>query len=299
MQCLFLANIFLAIGIVTSKLALNHLSPIFFVATRMIMPGLALFSFYWAKQRQTFLQKCWHNKRILTFMILVTTLLPLVLKNYALQKISATRFVLLCSIDPFVAMFWECLFFKQEKLFAQKILASAIAFFGIVIMNFDFKSFSITGFSSPDIFTILSVFFAKLGWILNSKSDHFSGNELNAIVMLGCGSAGLITSFFVEPVNLKFLQINVLKYIVISGLFYSLGYNFFSESLKKYSFTFASIFSCLIPFFVAIISFVFFKQPFLINHILAMCIIFVSIMIFHLPIKEVSIISSAKNNLLN
>lgn len=299
MQCLFLANIFLAIGIVASKLALDHLSPIFFVATRMIIPGFTLFSFYCAQQRQAFLQKCWQNKTTLTFMILVTTLLPLVLKNYALQKITATRFVLLCSIDPFVAMFWECLFFKQERIVPQKILASLIACLGIVIMNLDFKNFSITCLSVSDLFTIFSVFFAKLGWILNSRSEHFSGNELNAIVMLGCGGAGLVTSLFVERVNFNFLQFNTLKYIVISALFYSLGYKFFSEGLKKYSFTFASIFSCLIPFFVAIISFIFFKQPFLINHILAMCIIFISIIIFHLPIKEVGIVSSAKNNLLD
>lgn len=258
---LVLSNMFLALAIVSSKVALSQIPPFIFVMLRMLIPGIFFLLIGLISKKITW-PKDYEAKKALFFMILITSVLPMLLKNYALKKISMAKFAFLCSIEPFVAAFWMFVFF-QEYLNVKQVGALFLASFAICLSLFEQtinQSFSFN-LDWADCSVIIAVFLAKLGWLIareSVKKNYFSADSLTIFNMMG---TGMILAFSTFPlVNLEvfttiFLQKKILLSFLSASFFYSAGYYVFARCLTRYNFTLIAVAGSCVPFLVGLLGF--------------------------------------------
>lgn len=289
MLLLILTNLCFALAIVGNKFLLYKVSPLLHVAVRMGIPGVVIFFFHSINSLGSLLERIWKNRLLLLRMMIVTTLLPLFLKNYALQVLSSGKFALLGSIDPFVAAFWAYLLLN-EILVWQQFIGVFIAFLAVLLVLLDKSTaqehlFSFGYASVAELGMILAVFLSKLGWVFNCqllKAKQFGTSEINGIVMTGAGIAALI----LVAISGSWGEFSILKDLPCLGclilvlVINTLGYQLFTICLQRYSFTMVSIAGCSIPILVSIFGALFWNERLGIMSISAFFINLLAIRIF-------------------
>lgn len=262
MLYLILANLCLAFAIVSSKVALQFISPVVFIVLRMGIPGISFLILNLCSGKIKLMNKNLLAIKSLFFMICVTSITPLLLKYFVLQKICSAKFAFLGGMDAFVAAFWMYFFFG-EKLKIQQFFSVFLAFFAIAISSIDLSSCGqiLWQFSTMDLLMILAVFLSKLGWIIAKElvaRKFFLADELTILNTSGTAIFLFVGSiFFLDWKNalMPMLKIKPLFSLLVASYSYFFGYFFFTRCLERYHFTLISISGSSIPFFVGVINY--------------------------------------------
>ena len=266
MISLFLAYLLLAGGITANKYILNVISPEFFVALRMFISGLILVAYNYRQSGHISYKLLREDFLKILFISACTTLLPALLKAWALKNMIATKQTILGSIDPFVTAIIAYHMLGDRLRWSQALgMLLGLAGVCMIILSKDTGS-ELTAFwrvSYPELAVIAAVIVSRYGWMLVQailRSDRYTPIQMNALVQVtaGLGAFGiaLMTS------NLAFKPMDSYQGFVLASLFTIfggnvLGYTLYAQSLKHYSATLVSLTGFLIPLFVTIFAYLF------------------------------------------
>jgi drug/metabolite transporter (DMT)-like permease len=264
----------------------------------MFLPGVVSLIVNLFRNPKRLSQKGWERCMPLLAIIFFSTLLPLILKAFALQRMPSSKFAMLCSIDPFVAAFWTCLFFGEELL-ARQVVALFMATMGVLLVLAEGVAYE-TGvrffgiFAPIDLGVILSVFLGKLGWVLSQqmlRMQDFKSTELNSLVMTGAGTVAMFGSFVSgETTKLaSLLEPKIFCCAFFTVLINTAGYFFFTESLRYHSFTLVSVVSCGIPIIVAVLGYLVYGEAISVVLMLAFLLNFLAVRLFTSSKKETAV----------
>ncbi len=286
---LIFANACFSVAYIGHKYILQFLPPLFYISLRMGIPAIFIFAAKAFKGKARFLYKTTEHWFNIFVIILLTTLVPLFLKNFGMKNLPISKYAVLGSLDPFAAGICGYFMFG-DKLSKRQIFAAFLAIVGVFILVFSkFKTElefgSILYFSYPELSAIAGVFIAKLGWAYTKKilvTSNFKSGELNCIIMLLAGTISLTMSYILgekcDPTvitNPKLLAI-IGSTIAVS----STGYWFLTESFRHYHFTLISIMGCSISVLVTILSYFVFNDPIYFGLIISMLLIIIAVKIF-------------------
>ncbi len=256
-----LSNLFLVVGILASKAALNLLSPTCFLSIRMLLASSVVLSYLIFVSRSRF-RVSWVDIQRILFMVFFTSLLPLVLKTTALRSVDSARYAFWGSLDPFVAAFWSFVFWR-ETLSLKQVFAVLMCCFSVFLA---FSNVNAASFFYYDLLMVVSVFLGKLGWVLCFnflKDTTLSVVQTNSLVSFftGIGAFGLM--LLGGEFSCEVFQSCPGAGFLLSGLAsfsYLLGYFFFTNGLRVNNFVLVSMIGSSIPLLVGIAEFVFFNK---------------------------------------
>lgn len=284
-----------ASAIVTNKVLLFSLPPIFFVGIRMLTAGIILIIYSYQKIRRSH-RLTWahlqHNLRPLLAIPLCTTYIPSLLKAYALKNLPATKATFFGSIDPFIAALFSYVLWREHPTWRQ-IIGIILGFIGTgIVLTATTSSTEIplrvlSVFSYPEFAALTQVILSRYGWMLAQqtlKKENYTAPELNGIIMIVGGIYALITSSMLESssmicINNPWHLVLLFTYTVIVGNVF--GYTIYTAYLKHYKATLVSLTGCSIPLFVQLFSWVFLGEVPSLNLWLAFGITFAGIFIFY------------------
>ncbi|MCL4360756.1 DMT family transporter [Candidatus Dependentiae bacterium] len=287
----FIAFALIASGITANKFILYSWPPIFLVGLRSFIAGIILILLNVFRSERLRFSYLKTDLKILLFIAFFTTLIPSILKAFALKYMISSKATLLGSIDPFITALYVYLLWN-EKISLQKIIGITVAFSGIFLLLItstpieeSLKAFWI--FSYPELAAIIAVAINRYGWMLGQnllKQSRYMPLELNGITMLISGFFSLILSFWLETVNysntvpdIKFMAL--IWYTIIFGNI--LGYGFYSNALKKFSSTFVSIAGFSVPILVYIYGLIFLHEKWSNIFLLSFAITLLGLFIFY------------------
>lgn len=274
---LFLSNVCFAITTIGHKFALAKLPPFFYTTLRMLLPGVFSLSYHLLRDRDALMSRFYSERKALLIIVLISTLIPLTLKAFALPYISTAKFAVLSSIDPFVAAFWASLLFG-ELLSHRQLLSLVLAALSVVLVLGDRSSGFVFGvLSLADVAVIVAVFLGKFGWALTQpiiKKRSVGSGEMNAVVMFTAGLLSLFFSgLFGEFSKLGFVtDFGFMILVVINVFINAVGYYLFTESLRGNSFTLVSVVGCSIPVMVAVLGYLFLGELLSVNVFVAIAL---------------------------
>jgi drug/metabolite transporter (DMT)-like permease len=289
---IILTYLFLASGIVANKFLLQGMSPDLFVGIRMFVSGLILVP--WNIRRSSSLTTFWQTIKTdawsLLFIALCTTLLPAIIKAFALKYMTASKTALLGSIDPFVTALYAYILWS-EKLSFKKIVGIFLGFCGVIISIFSTTATELAWgeflyISYPELAAIASVVISRYGWILVQlmlKKERYKPTEINSLTMLVSGFLALMialisgsaaTSSCIAP-----QYIMIFAYTIIVGNLF--GYTLYGYCLRKHSATLMSLAGFLVPVFVFSISHLLGREQLSLNFALAALVLFAGLCVFY------------------
>ncbi len=254
------AYLLLASGIVANKYVLRSIAPDLLVGLRMAVSGIFLMGL----SIRTSPRLRWNHIRadLSTIMVmsLGATLLPALLKAYALSMMVASKQTLLGSIDPFITAVYAYIIW-DERMTRRKLLGMLIGCIGIGISVTDtIPTEQLTIISLPEVAVLIAIALGRYGWILVQillKKERYKPTEITSIGMLSSGILSLILYIIRHgaqipplPDNLPF--INALLYTTIVGNI--CGYTAYSYCLQRHNATLISMTGLLVPLFVAALS---------------------------------------------
>ncbi len=254
---IFIAFAAMACGMIANKFVLQGISFDLFVGIRMFISGMLLFVFtVFTSQRLR-----WSYLRADIVKILLisfcTSLIPAILKAYAISYLPMSKYALLGSIEPFVTAMYAYILWN-ERLSWKKIIGIAVAFFGVSIYVLttspvELQWGELLYISFPELAVIGSVILSRYGWILVQlmlKKDRYTPVEMNSLTMLLSGAMGLGlaathgSSIFVAPGKMGMFVAAFAFTIIVGNLF---GYTLYSYALKKHSAVWVSLAGLSIP----------------------------------------------------
>lgn len=246
-----------------SKATLEHSTPIFLTAFRMLFASLLLLGYLFYKKKISF-----KLTKATFFSILVLGVLNIYLTNilefWGLQYLSASKTCFIYSLSPFFAALFSYLHFK-EKMTPKKWLGMCIGFTGIMPVLYaqsktEMVSGSFFSFSLAGLAVVGAALFSVYSWVLLRilvKNNNLSPLIANGLSMLFGGSLALIHSFFVDkwqpwPVIAGHTAPFLYGTFLITFISNIVGYNLYGYLLKKYTATFMSFMGLLSPFFASL-----------------------------------------------
>ena len=251
----------MASAITTNKILLGALSPALFVSVRMGIAGAVLFAYHILyKSKRSW--RCYIND-VPRFcaIALFTTMLPSLLKAYALSHLPSSYAALIGSIDPFVTALYAYALWDQ-RITARQLSGMLLGFISVTVVIALSQSqgcwsnwYSLC--SIPSLAAILAVFLNRYGWITARnimRHKNYSSGETTGLIML-FGSFFALCSAVIgsdleinQPITLR-LALTML-YTIIAGNIY--GYNIYAHSIQRLPLTTVSLLGLSIPFFVHI-----------------------------------------------
>lgn len=254
----FIAFAALASGSLANKFVLGSVPPDLFAGIRMFISGLLLFtvSVFRSSSRLR-----WTYVRAdivkLIFISFCASLVPAILKAYALTNLPASKYGLLGSIDPFVTGLYAYILL-DERLSWKKVVGILVGITGVSISIVSTSSCHLTWgefcvISFPEVAIFASVIISRYGWMLVQvmlKKDRYSPVEMNSLTMLLSGLMGLVlatargATWSVAPGKLEILA-GVFAYTILVGNLF--GYTMYSHALKKYSAVWVSLAGLSVP----------------------------------------------------
>lgn len=257
----------LGFTITLSKILLSYASPVFLVGTRMLIAGLCLSAYTYAKRGLNLRIPTQDWLLILQF-TLFGVLIPHIARAWALQYLPAVKAALLFNLAPlFSAIFGYILL--REKLTPLQMAGLLIGFAGLIPL-FAHKGLGagpfnlFQHFSIPDIVMLVAV--ASLSYallVMQKLVRHHKCSPVlaNGLSMLLAGIFACNAALIAEPVWIRgsvpiFLGLLILN-IVASNF---LCANLQAWLLKKHSPTFLSFASFLSPIFAAFYSWLFLNE---------------------------------------
>ncbi len=255
------------------KLTLAYAPPIFLTGSRMVIAGIFLLGFLWARKKLSFKltkQQLLSLGALAFFSIYLTN----ILEFWGLQYLSAAKTCFIYSLSPLFAAFFSYLHFG-ERMTPHKWLGMSIGLVGIIPVLIQQTGseelLQLTSFLSWPTLAIIGAALASIyGWVLLRvivKNQETSPVMANGVSMLLGGGLALIHSFFVDPWNpLPVLAGGTIPFLggtlLMVFLFNILCYNCYGMLLKRYTATFLSFVGLLSPIFASINGFIFLKEPF-------------------------------------
>lgn len=257
----FIAFAALASGTLANKFLLKSISPDLFAGIRMFISGMLLFvssvfrsssRLRWAYVRADMVK--------LLLISFCASLVPAILKAYALTNLPASKYALWGSLDPFITAVYAYILWN-ERLSWKKIVGIALGITGIAIYSISTSPAEVQWgelfyLSFPELAIIGSTVASRYGWILVQmmlKKDRYSPVEMNSLTMLLSGVIGIGfaamrgTSLFVGPAQLGSF-VGVFAFTIIVGNLF--GYTMYSYALKKHSAVWVSLAGLSIPPFI-------------------------------------------------
>ncbi len=281
----------IANAIVVNKIILKELPLFFYVGLRAFLAGVILF-FYARRATHRFSREYLKvDLRALFFVAILTTLLPALLKAFAIKYMLASKAALIGSLDPFVTAIYAYTVFN-ERLNKRKLLGIAIAFIGALGLCFATTTgeqswHAFLCFSFPELAAFASVALSRLGWLTAQrllKKERYSPIELNAITMMFSGLLGLVVAAFLEDGSsyASLCSLPLLTKIVYSVLVGNVfGFTTYGYVLKRYSANFASLIGFSTPVFVTFFGWLLLGEVISFQIAIAAGIIFIGVGLFY------------------
>jgi len=257
---MLLTYLVLASGIVANKYVLAFMSPPLLVAIRMGVSGLLIVLY--SKHTSSRLQWNYirHDIRIISFIVLCTTLLPALLKAYALKTMLPSKQTLLGSVDPFITALYAYIL-TGERIGWRKLSGMVIGFVGIgIVLVGSTASERVWGewltISLPECAVLLAVALGRYGWILSQnmiRQERYRPHEITSMAMLASGVISLILSI-IQGAFIHVPEVGAWKFI--SALLYTtlvgniIGYTAYGHCLRRHSATFIAMTGLSMPLMV-------------------------------------------------
>lgn len=290
---IILTYLLLSSGIVANKFLLQGMSPDLFVGIRMFISGLILVP--WNLQRTASRREFWQTIKAdiwsLLFIALCTTLLPAIIKAFALKYMTASKTALLGSIDPFVTALYAYILWS-ETLSLKKIAGIALGFCGVLISIFSTSPTEMAWgeflyISYPELAALASVVISRYGWILVQlmlKKGRYKPTEINSMTMLVSGFlalciAGLSGATVTVSCAATGWYVVVFAYTIIVGNLF--GYTLYGYCLRKHSATLMSLAGFLVPVFVLLLSQCLGQEQLSLNLLFAGVVLFAGLCVFY------------------
>jgi drug/metabolite transporter (DMT)-like permease len=281
----------LASGIVANKIILLYVPPILSVALRMIIAGSILLAFALRRTHNLRWSYIKHDALALIGAGTLTTLVPAILKAYALKNMLSSKAAFLGSLDPFVTALYAYVFWK-ETLNWQKILGIIVGFAGALIMllasapaEADLLAWG--RLSYPELAALAAMALGRLGWMVVQKlmrSNRYTAAEMSSVSMLFSGTLAIILSLYYEPVKMICLDnagslFGALFWTAIVGNV--IAYTMYTNFLKHYSSTFISLTGFSVPVFVYFYGWVLLGEPLTWSFIASISVTLIGVLIFY------------------
>lgn len=288
----------LALTFTIAKFAVLHSNPLFFIGVRMIIAGSILLIFYFLKNlyqvrkigevkkspdsalnkqkeivseklkyKESFLKKL--DKKIICLFCMATLFhiyIAFVFEFWSLQYISSIKVNIMYTISPFITFLISYFLYKQ-KITLMQLLASLIAFGGLIPLilkneSFCFNKFFV--FSVPEIVLLIGIISAAYAWFLIKKlmDKGFSLLIINGVTMLSGGILILLTWFIfyhgINPIySMRPFILSTLLLILLSNI---IVYNLYGWLLNFYSINLLSVAGFLSPIFGAFYGVIFLNE---------------------------------------
>jgi drug/metabolite transporter (DMT)-like permease len=286
------AYFLLASGIVANKYALRSIAPDLLVGIRMAVSGIFLLGFSVRTSPRLRWSHIKHDIWLLLGIALGTTLVPALLKAYALSSMAASKQTLLGSIDPFITALYAYLMWR-DPLTLRKLCGMTVGFMGIAISVADrvpAEQWSIV--SLPEIAVIIAIALGRYGWMLVQmllKKDRYLPTEITSLSMLlsGLCSLGMSCmrgSAFIMPAEVSWTLVSVLVYTTLIGNI--CGYTAYTYCLRKYHATLIATVGLVVPLFVAALSMLFGMEQLSLRFGIAFALVALGMLIFHGPARR-------------
>jgi len=200
----------------------------------------------------------------LLFIILCTSLIPALLKAFALKYMLVSKQALLGSVDPFITTIYSY-FMLQEHPTVLTLGGIGLGMIGIIIPLFSSSSSeTLWGelfiFSYPELAILGSIALSRYGWMVVQimlKKGRYEPSELNGIAMLGSGVIALLWWWIkggsiTLPAGEEGKFFGALCYTTLIGNV--LGYTLYAHCLRRHSANFVALAGLLFPLFAACLS---------------------------------------------
>lgn len=288
---MFITFALLASGNVANKFLLKSMSPELLVGIRMSVSGLLilLFSVYNSPRLR------WSHIRndisIILVIAVITTLLPALLKAFALSYMVASKQMLLGSIDPFITAGYAYLLWREPLSWRQAI-GMVVGCIGVGISAISSSPTEhIWGewliFSLPEIAVLLAVSLGRYGWMIVQsmlRKGRYLPHELTALSMFISGILSLSLSIirgktvlFTGPAPDHF--ISIILYTTFIGNI--AGYTGYSYCLRHHSATVVSLTGLMMPPLVAFFAACVGLETLSLNFFIAMAFVTLGMVIFY------------------
>jgi len=252
----------IANAIVVNKMILRELPLIFFVGLRAFLAGSILFLYARRVTHRFSREYLRVDIGSLLIVAVLTTLVPALLKAYAMKNMLVSKAALIGSIDPFVTALVAYLWF-DERLTRRKWMGVFLVFLGVLSSCFYHSGIeqslhAFLFFSLPELAAFGSVALGRLGWMSAQrllKQERYSPIELNAVTMIISGLIGLTVAAFLEDGHsyqalTSWPLWGKIGYSVLVGNIF--GFTTYGYALKRYSANFATLLGFSTPIFVTI-----------------------------------------------
>ncbi len=273
----------LSLTFTIGKLALNYMTPIFFIGFRMFIAGVLLLGYIYLFKKRDF----YISKKDLPIMLVISFFhiyLSFILEFWALQYVDSAKACFMFNLSPFVTALFAYIWLG-ERMTSKKWIGLVIGFIGflpVLIANGTIEKSVGTFFffSIPELALLAAASAAAYAWILIKrlmKYSHYSPMMINGFAMFTSSIGAFITAFLVEkgpyirvPEGSIEQTMETIPYInsLFAGfgvklmpLFFYTGlliltsnvifYNLYAYLLKKYSATFLSFAGITAPLFAA------------------------------------------------
>jgi len=251
-----------------AKITLEHCSPLFLTATRMLLASVLLLGYLAIRNRSSFKIS---PKQFLSLSLyaLFSMYLANAFEFWSVQHLSAAKTCFLYSLSPFLTAFFSYLHFG-EKMTPRKWIGMSIGFLGIIpVLTIQTGSEDLIGgffcFSWPELAMMAAALCSVYGWVLLRllvKDSSISPSMANGTGMLIGGIFALFHSLIADPwqpipvPNGHFPDF-VQGTLIMTFISNIVCYNIYGLMLKRFTATFLSFMGLLSPVFASLMSWIF------------------------------------------
>lgn len=288
MLILVILNALFASTITIGKMALEYTKPVFFTGMSMLIGGAFLVMYQLIKDPKK-LKIAPRDIGSFLQVSIFSIFLSYTLYFWALNSLPSFKACFFYNLGPFTSYIIGYALF-QEKMMIQKWAGLCVGLAGLLPMLWSSTSskpslISFIPVSLPEVAAIISVTVYSYGWFIVRRlihEKHYSAITVNGVSMVIGGLLSLSSVPFVEgavqikhfPSFLQMLGATILiEYIICNHLYALL--------LKKYSETFLSFSTFLIPFFGALYGWLFLHERITWHFLLSSTIIAYAIWLFY------------------
>lgn len=275
-------------GFIITKLALTTGSPLFLIASRMLIASGILLAYQWFFNRRQFIVPKAVIAPLVVFGILYMYLAN-AFEFWGLNTLTPTKVAFLYNLSPFIAALLEALY-KKTKLTLLQWLGICISFFGASVLTFSnarIECLSYLFLSCGELLLIGAIAATIAGSLVLQglvKDAHYSSIMTNGIGMLVGGSCALVHSLFTESWNpipvidpLAFMGWTALMII----LYNIIAYELYNRLSRYYSITFLTLSWLTTPFFTAFFEYIILGTPLIQSFVFAYLLVFFGFFCFY------------------
>lgn len=288
MILIVLLNALFASTFTLAKFMLYYTKPLFFVGTSLCLGGLALLTYQLIFARQK-LNVAKQDIPLFLGVSFFTIYISYGLQFWALQYMPSFKACFLYNFGPFTS-YLLAYFLFNEKMIVKKWVGLLIGFIGLIPILISASPgeqglSTLLFISAPEVAMIFSAAMYAYGWFLIRRlvhERHYSSLTVNGYSMVLGGFLLLLNVPFVEGAvvireTLPFFGL----LLAITSVEYLICNNLYTQLLNRYSETFMSFSSFLIPVFGALYGFVFLHEVITWHFFLSLGIIAIAIWLFY------------------